>query len=175
MRCSSLLHYSHKTINNSPPSPVTTLIHTRATSSSLCSPSCTTHIWLGYICVGGWVGKGMYSERKALCSLSQNKRAFTCIPRARTHPHSGIALSHSLSPESRRGGGCVCVWFNFAKRILRTDVYWRQVLLTYLLLLLQFSQLTNAFVRFRNCYRFGTWGRGRPAALPLLLLLNCAP
>lgn len=71
------------------------------------------------------------------------------------------SLSHSLSPESRRGGGCVCVWFNFAKGILRTDVYWRQVLLTYLLLL-QFSQLTNAFVRFRNCYRFGTWGKGTP-------------
>lgn len=108
------------------------------------------------------MGKGMYSERKALCSLSQNKRAFTCIPRARTHPHSGIALTQSLAKPREQTRGWLCVWFNFAKGILRTDVYWRQVLLTYLLLLLQFSQLTNAFVRFRNCYRFGTWGKGTP-------------
>lgn len=72
----------------------------------------------------------MYSERKALCSLSQNKRAFTCIPRARTHPHSGIALTQSLAKpreQKTRGWLCVCV-VQFCKgnppdgRILETGI-----------------------------------------------------
>lgn len=81
------------------------------------------------------------AEWKALCSLSQDKRAFTCTPRAQGDvPASGGGVWH-------------CVLKDSSGRILETGIV--DVRTTP-------SQLTNAFVRFRNCYRFGC----RPCPCP---------